>query len=269
MSNVPKAVIGLMCLFVLQACDMFDIHPYDGDINGAKQINNRNISRIERQSAKKDTIRYAFISDSQRWHDELEDFVKSTNKRNDLDFVIHGGDLTDFGITKEFIWQRDILEKLKIPYVALIGNHDGLGNGEEIFSNVFGALNFSFIAGKTKFICLNTNALEANYSVPIPDFAFLRDEETKRVGEYDKTVVVMHAKPTSEQFNNNVKDVFHYSITRFPNLLYANHGHDHRYEVLDLFDDGIRYYGTPNIGKRQFLIFTITPNSYTHELVSF
>ena len=53
--------------------------------------------------------------------DETEDFVKEINKRNDIDFVIHGGDMSDFGLTKEFLWQRDIMNGLNVPYVALIG----------------------------------------------------------------------------------------------------------------------------------------------------
>ena len=34
--------------------------------------------------------------------------------------------MSDFGVTDEFLWQRDIMNKLRVPYVALIGNHDCL-----------------------------------------------------------------------------------------------------------------------------------------------
>lgn len=30
-----------------------------------------------------------------------------------IDFVIHGGDMSDFGVTKEFLWQRDIMNGIK------------------------------------------------------------------------------------------------------------------------------------------------------------
>lgn len=255
--------------FLTNSCNMFDIHPYSGKIDGRKHINADNIVKIEHDYANRDTIRYAFISDSQRWHDELDDFVKIVNKRNDIDFIVHGGDISDFGLTKEFLWQRDILEKLKQPYVALLGNHDCLANGEEIFEQVFGPTNYSFIAGKTKFLCLNTNALESDYSNPVPDFSFIEQERQKDTTRFEQTVVVMHARPTSDQFNNNVASVFQYSIKQFPNLLYCTNGHDHIYQKEDIFKDGIIYYGTPNIGKRQFLIFTITKDHYTHELVSY
>ncbi|MVZ66505.1 metallophosphoesterase [Sphingobacterium sp. DK4209] len=269
MSKIGPFLTIIIGLMLLSSCDLFDVHPYDGDIKGKRNINQTNIEKIERDLKNQDTIRYALISDSQRWYDELDDFVDFANNRDDLDFIIHAGDLSDFGLTKEFLIQRDILEKLHQPYVALIGNHDVLANGEDIFRIVFGPLNFSFIAGRTKFVCLNTNALESDYSSPIPDFSYIQSEREARKDEFNQTVFVMHAKPTSEQFNNNVNEVFQYSIKQFPNLLYGNHGHDHRYQNEDIFKDGIYYYGTPNIGKRQFLLFTVTQNSYTHEIISF
>ena len=41
------------------------------------------------------------ISDTQRWYNSTEDVVKALNARGDIDFVIHGGDQSDFGVTKE------------------------------------------------------------------------------------------------------------------------------------------------------------------------
>ena len=40
------------------------------------------------------------ISDTQRWYNSTEDVVKALNARGDIDFVIHGGDQSDFGVTK-------------------------------------------------------------------------------------------------------------------------------------------------------------------------
>lgn len=267
--KVFLCAISLILISFLASCDMIEVHPYAGDINGKRDINIQNIARIEEAFADKDTIRFAFISDSQRWYDELEDFVHHANNRTDIDFVIHGGDLTDFGLTKEFLWQRDILEKLKYPYVAVIGNHDFLANGEDIYKIVFGEENFSFIAGRTKFVCMNTNALEANYSVPIPDFSFINAEMKKDTERFDQTIVIMHAKPTSEQFNNNVADIFHHTLKKFPNYLFAVCGHDHRFEEEDIFGDQVIYYVNPNIGKRKYLLFTVTQNNYSYELVAY
>jgi 3',5'-cyclic AMP phosphodiesterase CpdA len=66
------------------------------------------------------------------------------------DFVIHGGDISDFGLTKEFLWMRDIMNGLKAPYVVIIGNHGCLANGTEIYRKIFGEENFSSLADDCK-----------------------------------------------------------------------------------------------------------------------
>ena len=264
-----KKIIFLFLTLIFTSCDWFEYHPYDGRLSGELNVNSRNMKRIEESLKGKTTFRFAFLSDTQRLYDDTQDCVKSINSRNDIDFVIHGGDITDFGLTKEFLWQRDILQKLKVPYVALVGNHDLLANGLEIYRNVFGEENFSFMAGKTKFVCLNTNALELDYSHPIPDFSFIKAQNDTTNTEHLNTIVAMHARPTSDQFNNNVSDIFQYEIKQYPNLLFCLNGHNHTTRQEDLFDDGVIYYEIANIEQRVYYIFTITEDTYKYEIVKF
>lgn len=161
---------------LLLGCDMIEYHPYDLDIHGETDINAKNIRLIEEKLNRKEKISFAVISDTQRWYDETQEVVDLINRRNDIDFVVHTGDISDFGMKLEFEKQRDILNVLRVPYVCLLGNHDCLATGQEVFNRIFGPENFSFTAGNTHFICLNTNALEFDYSAAIPDFTFLKDE---------------------------------------------------------------------------------------------
>ena len=164
---------------------------------------------------------------------------------------------------------RDILSKLIVPYVVVIGNHDFLANGEEVFNAIFGPNNFAFTASFIRFINLNTNALEADYSKPVPDFSFIENETDHFPANTTKTIVAMHAPPYSDQFNNNVARVFQGSIRQLPGLLFALHAHTHNYSRETIFNDGVYYYGTPSIQKRSYLLFTITRNSENYELVEF
>ena len=264
-----KYLIYLLPFILLQSCDLFEAHPFDGKITGETDINNKNIKLIEAGCAYKTTIRFVMTGDTQGWYSETEDFVKTINVRDDIDFVIHGGDLTDFGLTKEFIWQRDIFKKLKTPYVALIGNHDCLGTGKHVYKKIFGEENFSFLAGNIKFVCLNTNALEYDYSHPIPDFYFIERERITSTPNHEKTVVAMHVPPYSVEFNNNVAIGFQERIKLFPDLQFCLHAHIHYINVADIFDDGVIYYSSANIAKRNYLLFTITPESYTYEVIYF
>ncbi|WP_300725189.1 metallophosphoesterase [uncultured Bacteroides sp.] len=266
-----RCYLIVLCIIsgLLTGCDMIDYHPYDVRIKGERNINAHNIEAIETMCQDKDTLRFVAMSDSQRWYDETEDFVEALNRRNDIDFVIHGGDLSDFGVTDEFLWQRDIMNGLKVPYVALIGNHDCLGTGREAFRAIFGETDFSFIANRIKFVCLNTNALEYDYSDPIPDFDFMGNEISARKDEYDRTVVCMHARPYSDVFNNNVAKVFQTYVKSFPGLLFCTVAHEHHVAEMDLFNDGVMYYMTGCMKYRNYTLYTITADGYEREVVYF
>ena len=253
----------------LGGCDMIDYHPYDVQIKGETDVNARNIAEIEAACKYKEVIRFVTMGDSQRWYDETEDFVEAVNRRDDIDFVIHGGDMSDFGVTDEFMWQRDIMNGLNVPYVALLGNHDCLGTGEETFNKIFGNPNFSFIAGRIRFVCLNTNAIEYDYSRPIPDFQFMEACMTTRREEFDRTIVSMHIQPLSEEFNNNVARVFERYVTEMPGILFCTSAHGHRNATEDIFGDGMLYYMSTCMKDRNYNLFTVHQNEYTHEIISY
>lgn len=265
-----KKFIALLLLSGFFSCDIIDYHPYDGrlDSHTETNINQKNIKRITGICEGKDTIRFAFIGDTQRSLDETKKFVGHINRNDSVDFIIHGGDISDFGMKKEYEWAHNILSKLKQPYVALIGNHDVIGNGNQVYRKMYGKENFSLVAGDIKFVCLNTNAIEYDYSHPVPDFSYIKQELGDSLS-HKRTIVVMHAPPGCEQFDNNVKDVFQIYIKNFPDLLFCLHAHTHHFSAEDLFDDGIMYYGCENMGKRSYLLFVITKEGYSYEIIHF
>jgi predicted phosphodiesterase len=250
---------------------MFESHPYDVSISGERDVNNKNISLIEAQTKGKKRLRFAMISDTQRAYDETVDAVNAINARGDIDFVINGGDISDFGVTKEFLMMRDIYNGFQMPNVCVIGNHDHLGSGLDTYRAVFGDTNFAFTAGNVRFICLNTNALEYDYSEAVPNFDFLDNELENLSPDVEKTIFAMHVAPYNLIFNNNVAKAFEFYINRFPNVQFCLYGHDHTLRVDDLFDDGVLYYQCPDIQKRIYLVFTLheDSNDYDYEAVEF
>ncbi len=253
---------------LLAGCDLIEYHPYEVRIDGETGINAKNITRIEDACEGKDVIRFAFMGDSQRWYDETGKFVEHLNARDDIDFVIHGGDITDFGLTREFGWVRDIMNRLKVPYVALIGNHDIIGHGIDVYDDMFGAENFSFKAGDNLFLCMNTCALEFDYSHPVPDFAFIYDElQCVDHNQVARVVPVMHIPPGQIEFNNNVSQVFQMLLKQFPDVRFCLHAHNHRLEQNDLFGDGVIYYGCSAMRDNCYMVFTLTPEGYDYEVV--
>ena len=157
-----------------------------------------------------------------------------------------------------------------VPFVVLLGNHDCLGTGENVFQWIFGEPNFSFNVGDTHFLCINTNAFEYDYSTAVPDFAFIKNDRTTLPEGIRRTVVAMHAQPTSEQFNNNVAGLFEWEIHKFPSLEFCLCGHGHKTQANDLFDDGTLYYECGAAKKREYLVFTLhAKGGYSHEVVQY
>lgn len=260
----------ILAIGTVTACkDVFDIHPYDVNYGGEEHHNARAIATIEDRFANSDTLRIAFISDTHGWYYSTKAEVAAINKRNDIDFVVHCGDLTDTGTKKEFEWSRKILTNIKVPYVALIGNHDFLGTGDQSYQVLYGDMDFSFIAARVKFVCLNTNATEYDYMAAVPNFDFMEQEMTNDTARFDRTVVIMHAPPYSDQFNNNVAKAFRRYLSFFPGLMCCMFAHDHTNASRDIYNDGLMFYGVDCAEHRNYRILTIRKEGYDEEVVYF
>ena len=153
--------------------------------------------------------------------------------------------------------------------MALIGNHDFLGTGDQSYQVLYGSLDFSFIAGRVKFLCLNTNATEYDYMAAVPNFDYIEQEITARADEFDRTVIIMHAPPYSDQFNNNVAKAFRRYIDFLPHLMFCVYGHNHNSVVNNIYSDGLLFYGIDCSDHRIYRIITIRKEGYDEEEVHF
>lgn len=249
---------------------MLESHVYDTKFEGEKDIIAKNVTLIETSTKGKKHIRFAMVSDTQRGYGDMTDFVNHINKCDDIDFIINGGDLTDFGLTQEFSHSRDIHNRLKFPYACVVGNHDFLGTGSYVYREMFGDFDYSFIAGNVLFLCLNTNSMEFNFDFTVPNLDFLRKKIEGLSPETEKTIAVMHAAPNDMTFNQDMASEFHSLLRQFPNLQLCIYGHDHHYRDDDLFGDGIMYIECPTIVRRNYIIFDINEdNTYDYELCQF
>lgn len=277
--------IILSAIAVFSGCDNLEEHPYASKIHGTTDVIAKNVAKVE-QSGLKLPIKFGFVTDTQGSYNELEEAVESLKKRGDLSFIIHGGDMTDFGLPKEFVWCRDLMQKTGLPYLPVLGNHDCLGNGENTYRYIFGDLNYSFNVGPVHFVMLNTIALEYDYSRPVPDFGFMTSDyeavdsiNAAHPDSITHTIAVMHSRPFDSQFNNNVADAFNYYLEHYPGMKspegetsthgFCLCGHNHLYQVEDLFDNGIVYWQCADLGKRQYFVVTVTEEGYEVETIDF
>ena len=153
---MPAFILLLIQLMLLSCKDLFQYSP--NEVRLEEEQRNLNAKNIQKILARpfKDTFRFAVFGDSQRFYEEMDDLVTAVNKRKDISFVVLNGDITDFGLNREFRWIQERLARFSVPYLTVIGNHDMLANGRLIYQKMFGPENFSFTSGQSKFIFLNS-----------------------------------------------------------------------------------------------------------------
>lgn len=262
-------ILILFSLLTISACDgLFDYSPYVIDFSGQnKNVTLTNIDKLIDQKTDDTTI-IALTGDTHRFFDETVDFVNAVNKKSSVDFVIHVGDITDFGLPKQYEWANSILLKLSSPYFVVVGNHDLVGNGSTAYKEMFGAFNFSFIYDRLKFIFINTNSREFKFSGNVPDINWL-DAQLQPNDNFTNAVVIFHVPPMDGDFDSSLEQAFHNTLTRYNNVLFATHGHLHHHEIYKPYNDSISYLNVYGVEHRKFNIIKITNDQFEIETCEF
>ncbi|WP_187029096.1 metallophosphoesterase family protein [Pontibacter deserti] len=255
-------------MLILQACEKFEYSPYEVRLNDdEKNINQRNIQRIKDLSiTPTDQIKFILISDSQGFYADNEKVVNHINRHHgEAHFLLLGGDITDFGLLKEHRLIHQQLSKLKMPYVAVIGNHDGTNNGKVVYKRMYGAFDFSFTAGDSKFILLNTNYLE--FDRKVPDLEWL-EEELKDGQQYNHIFVLSHIYPILYEFGRDEgKGELYGKLVSKYNVSFSLHGHRHAYNLFYPFDGSIPYLISGATERLEYIVFTVNGDNITFERI--
>lgn len=223
-----------------------------------RSLTARNLTRLQRaDSFATDTIRFVFIGDTQRFYDETDSFVQSVNRQRGIDFVFVAGDISDFGLTREFRWVHQRLQQLRVPYLTVIGNHDEVGNGRAIYQAMYGPLNYTFRLRGTKFICLDTNGREYGFGGKVPDIGWLRQELADTAGTR-QAVVISHVPPMDEDFDSTLVAPYTAALRHYrPRVALHLSAHVHRFTAGQPYHDGVTYLTTYSLAKHRYHIITL------------
>lgn len=248
---------GLIFLVLgFYACsDAFEYSPNQVfDQDSAINLNKKNLTRLDTMPGD-DTVTFAFVGDSQRFYDELERFIDTVNTIDEIDFVLLAGDISDFGLLEEFELVHEQLSGLNKPYFGVVGNHDVVARGEEIFQRMFGPLNYTFTYRSVKFVAHNTNGKEYP-DEEVPDMDWLRSAlVTDESARY--LVAVSHVPPFSSDFNEDLEDEYAALLSETPDLLLSLHGHVHTHQDGYPYNDGVRYMTSHSFDKKRFVVLKI------------
>ncbi|MDA3952722.1 MAG: metallophosphoesterase [Bacteroidales bacterium] len=271
MINKLKILILISTFFLVACEDMFDYSTYVVDFEDEnKNVNQTNIKRLLEKEVN-DTITIVFTGDTHRFYDEFEGFVNAVNnvnKNNPVDFVIHAGDIADFGLPQQYLWGNSFLLNLDIPYLVVLGNHDLVGNGSLAYSEMFGEYNFSFIYEDIKFVFINTNSREFSFNGAVPDINWL-NSELQPANNFTKAIVIFHVPPMSGDFDSILEEDFHSSIAKYNNVLFTIHGHLHEHEIYTPYTDSIPYINVYGIEYEKFNLIKITDDQFEIETYEF
>lgn len=233
----------------------------------ARDLNLTAINEIK-QLPIHDKFSFLIIADTQIAYDELADFVKHANKIDDdsISFILHGGDFTDYGANFEYNYYYDIIKKIKFPVVGVIGNHDMLGNGREIFRKYFGPENFSFNYGQTKFIVFNNNSRELAFDGTLPNLEWIEGEIKNTNDTIRNIFYLSHVPPMSSDFDPSKVDAFYKLLTSHPKARYSIHGHTHSYEFVRPYGDDLDYLVAPTLLYRSYVKVSVDGEDVSQEI---
>ena len=267
----PLLVSLLGLLLVFNSCELVEYSPYQVKLPDSEQdLNRQNAEKIEALGLKPtDTLRIALISDTQRFYDETEDFVKAINnlteqKGKRVHFVLHGGDISDFGLLEEFQWQHRIMKKLKMPYLAVIGNHDCVANGKKVYTHMYGPYEQVYQFGRNRFVLLNTNTMEFDTDIVRLDYL---EENLRDTENYDNAFVLAHVSPFDEDYDRRKEEPYARLIRQYQ----ANsiHGHKHTHRILQPYDDGLQYLIIGSVSNRKYVLMTVIGKKVTYEVINY
>ena len=243
-----KIVLLFSTMFLISCEGLFDYSPYKIDFEGEnKDVNATNLDRLLRTYLS-DTITIAFTGDTHNYSDELGYFVDKVNTLPNIDFVIHVGDIADFGLPKQYLWGNSYLLNLEVPYLVTIGNHDLVGNGLEAYNLMFGDLDFSFVYQDIKFVFLNTNSLEFAYNGNVPNLDWL-SQQLLPSEDFSRAVIVFHMPP-GIGFDPALTEGFYQILSAHNNVIMAVHGHSHHFEVYYPTADSIPFVNVNGVEHR-------------------
>ena len=249
MKQTVRALFLYLTLLCLSACEKFEYSPYEAPRDpSVEPLNPANINRIkQREASEDDTVTILFTGDSQRSYHALDALVAKANSLSRIDFLVLAGDISDFGLEQEFSWIRERLNRLKMPYLCVVGNHDLTGSGPALYETVFGPRNFAFTYKGYKFIFHDTNSREYDFNGTVPDMGWLSNEIKANGASW--MVGVSHVPPYDSDFDRALEKPYSQLFGSDRRFILSLHGHLHGWSDSFYYDDHVRYITSYSVDK--------------------
>lgn len=256
-----RKILFIAIAFTLTNCDhLFEFSVYEANVKTAqKNTTAKNLKLLQDLKVDSQEFKFAFISDVHFFYDQLSTVVDDINKRDDIKFVIFGGDIADQALLREYEIFHDIMSDLKKPYLTVIGNHDYNINGGIIYKEMFGDYNYSLEFNNNKFVFFDDVVWESEKEL---DFDWLT-LELKGNTSFNQVFVVAHIPPHGDQFDDELEQKYR-SIMSENNVPLSIHGHTHKYN----YEEGeVSYLTVPAVKDKAYNIVSVKNKGFSVELI--
>ncbi|MBU2882925.1 metallophosphoesterase [Psychrosphaera sp. B3R10] len=252
------ALIAVATTLILVGCD-YELSPWQTDVYCPGQSVDENlalIKQIEQTKQIGDSFKVALLGDPQQFPEDFDETIKLLNTYAEVDFIILLGDLVETGLKQEFEWTCKAMNHSNKPIIPVIGNHDSLSYGVDIWLQTFGEYDFTFSYLGTKFVAYNDNQYEFE---DVPDLDWLEqasaisDDETRL-----HTIGMSHIEPWGR-----APDLSQFLAKNgFDQML---HAHKHKFAYYQREEVGLPHFITADTQDVKFAIMTVTPDTITIE----
>ncbi|MDX6746213.1 metallophosphoesterase [Polaribacter sp. PL03] len=259
--KILKIIALIAITLTFTNCDhLFEFSVYEANVKpGQKNTTAKNLKLLEDIKAESQDFKFAFITDVHYFYDDLKAVIDDINKRDDVLFVIFGGDIADQALLKEYDIFHEIMTKLKKPYFTVIGNHDYNSNGAFIYKQMFGDYNYSFEFNNNKFVLFDNIYLESDEE---PDFDWLSSELSDN-SKFNQVFSFAHIPPISDDITPEMQETYKSTMID-NNVSLSVHGHTHTYS----YEQGdVSYLTIPALKDTAYGIISVQNNAFNVELI--
>ncbi len=203
-----KNIIFLFFTALLAGCE-YELSPWQTDAHCPGVSIEENLAKLaafEQSVGKVDFYQVAIIGDPQQYPGSFENTIKHVNTLDDVHFILLVGDLAETGIKAEFEWMCKAMSKSNKPILSVIGNHDSISFGKDIWLDVFGPFDYAFTYQDSRFVAYNDNQYEFK---DVPNRDWLAEQAKPIDGqEWDHIIGVSHIPPwdADDGFDQHLKD---------------------------------------------------------------
>jgi 3',5'-cyclic AMP phosphodiesterase CpdA len=226
--GITRALASLLCALGF-ATSCIHTTPFESEPS-VDDLTAKNLAELDARGPAPRPFKFAAFGDTHSDYDNLRRTVAAINARDDIEFVLITGDMTNLGLLQEFEWSNDAYEELDVPYLTVIGNHDALGQGQEIYREMYGPYDYSFSFGGIKFVMFNSNTLE--FEGAAPDREWLVDQVDNRPPDEHVILVAHHDLTQPDDYADGNTAEFYVQLVQHEGVIGVIHGHNAEFELI-------------------------------------